>query len=122
MADINHVCVSGNLTRDAETRSTGSGLAVTSFTVASNERRKSISGDWEDYPNYFDCTMFGAYGASLQPYLTKGTKVFVGGSLRYSTWERDGQKRSKVEIIATDLVTPPKSKPMQQQQYEDIPF
>ena len=98
---INRATISGNLTRDAELRSTASGTPVLSFTVAVNDRRKSNqTGEWEDVPNFIDCTMFGTRAQSLSQYLTKGTKVAVEGKLRWSQWERDGQKRSKVEVMA----------------------
>lgn len=101
---INRVIISGNLTRDPELRSTQSGMAVLSFGVAVNDRRKNPStGEWEDYPNFVDCTMFGARANSLSQYLTKGTKVSIEGKLRWSQWERDGQKRSKLEVIVDEL-------------------
>lgn len=101
---INRVTISGNLTRDPELRQTQSGMAVLSFGVAVNDRRKNPStGEWEDYPNFVDCTMFGARANSLAQYLTKGTKVAIEGKLRWSQWERDGQKRSKLEVIVDEL-------------------
>ena len=101
---INRVIISGNLTRDPELRQTQSGMAVLSFGVAVNDRRKNPStGEWEDYPNFVDCTMFGARANSLAQYLSKGTKVSIEGKLRWSQWERDGQKRSKIEVIIDDI-------------------
>lgn len=101
---INRVIISGNLTRDPELRATQSGMDVLSFGVAVNDRRKNPStGEWEDYPNFVDCTMFGARARSLHQYLTKGTKVSIEGKLRWSQWERDGQKRSKLEVIVDEL-------------------
>ena len=101
---INRVVISGNLTRDPELRSTASGMAVMGFGVAVNDRRKNPqTGEWEDYPNFIDCTMFGARANSLHSHLTKGTKVTIEGKLRWSQWERDGQKRSKIEVIVDDL-------------------
>jgi len=101
---INRVIISGNLTRDPELRSTATGMPVLSFGVAVNDRRKNNqTGEWEDYPNFLDCTMFGTRAESLSRYLTKGTKVSIEGKLRWSQWERDGQKRSKVEIIVDEL-------------------
>ncbi len=101
---INRVMISGNLTRDAELRSTASGLPVLGFGVAVNDRRKNQqTGEWEDYPNFIDCTMFGPRAESLSRYLTKGTKVSIEGKLRWSQWERDGQKRSKIEVIVDEL-------------------
>ena len=101
---INRVMISGNLTRDAEIRSTQSGMAILGFGVAVNDRRKNQhTGEWEDWPNFVDCTMFGIRGEKLQPYLVKGTKVAIEGKLRYSSWETDGQRRSKLSVIVDDL-------------------
>jgi len=101
---INRVIISGNLTRDPELRSTASGMPVLGFGVAVNDRRKNQqTGEWEDYPNFIDCTMFGTRAQSLSQYLSKGTKVSIEGKLRWSQWERDGQKRSKLEVIVDEL-------------------
>lgn len=101
---INRVMISGNLTRDAEIRSTQSGMAILGFGVAVNDRRKNQqTGECEDYPNFVDCTMFGTRAEKLQPYLTKGSKVALEGKLRYSSWERGGQRRSKLGVIVDDL-------------------
>ena len=84
---INRVVISGNLTRDAELRQTQSGSSILAFGVAVNDRRKnSQTGEWEDYPNYIDCTMFGPRAEKLAQYLTKGLKVAIEGKLRYSSW------------------------------------
>ena len=101
---INRVIISGNLTRDPEVRRTQSSMAIMSFGVAVNDRRRNQqTGEWEDYPNFVDCTMFGNRAESLSNYLTKGLKVAIEGKLRYSTWERDGQKRSKLEVVVDEL-------------------
>ena len=101
---INRVIVSGNLTRDMEVRTTASGMPVGNFGIAVNDRRRnSATGEWEDVPNFFDCTLFGKRAESLQGYIGKGSKVAVEGKLRWSQWERDGQKRSKVEIVVDDV-------------------
>ncbi len=102
---INRVVISGNLTRDPELRATQSGMAVLKMGVAVNDRRKNPqSGEWEDVPNFFDVTVFGQRGESLSRFLSKGSKVAIEGKLRWSQWETpDGDKRSKVEIIADDI-------------------
>lgn len=101
---INRVTISGNLTRDAELRQTASGMAVLGFSVAVNDRRKNQQTEqWEDYPNYIDCSMFGTRAEKIAPYLSKGTKVAIAGKLRWSQWERDGQMRSKVEVIVDEI-------------------
>lgn len=101
---INRVIISGNLTRDPELRSTQSGTEVLSFGVAVNDRRKNPqTNEWEDYPNFVDCTMFGNRARSVSQYLAKGTKVAIEGKIRWSQWERDGQKHSKLSVIVDEL-------------------
>ncbi len=101
---INRVIISGNLTRDPELRSTASGTSVLALGVAVNDRRKnSQTGEWEDYPNFVDCTMFGARAEAVSKFLSKGQKVAIEGKLRWSQWERDGQKRSKIEVIVDEI-------------------
>ena len=100
---INHVTLAGNLTRDMEVRATASGYEVGNFGIAVNERRKN-GDEWEDVPNFFDCTMFGSRAGKLAQYLTKGTKVCVSGKLRWSQWQaKDGSNRSKVEVVVDDV-------------------
>ena len=102
---INRVNISGNLTRDPELRMTGSGTQILAFGVAVNDRRRNPqSGEWEDYPNYVDCVVFGARAEPLSRFLSKGSKVAVEGKLRYSSWEtKDGQKRSKLEVVVDEV-------------------
>lgn len=101
---INTVSISGNLGRDAELRRTKSGMSVLKFGVAVNERKKnSQTGEWEDYTNWIDCTMFGSRAEKIAEYLTKGTKVSIGGKLRWSQWERNGEKRSKIEVVVDEI-------------------
>lgn len=101
---INKATISGNLTRDPELRVTASGMPVLGFGVAVNDRRKNNkTGEWEDYPNFIDCTMFGARAESVSKFLSKGSKVAIEGKLRWSQWERDGEKRSKLEVIVDEI-------------------
>ena len=101
---INRVIVSGNLTREPGLRSTASGSQVLSFGMAVNDRRKNPhTGEWEDFPNFIDCTVFGARAEALSRLLSKGAKVAVEGKLRWSQWESNGQKRSKIEVIADEV-------------------
>ena len=102
---INRVIISGNLTREPELRSTASGMPVLGFGVAVNERYKNQqTGEWDDRPNYVDCTMFGNRAESVNKYLAKGSKVSIEGKLRWSQWEtKDGKKRSKIDVIVDEL-------------------
>lgn len=101
---INRCTLSGNLTRDPELRSTAGGTSVLSFSIAVNDRRKnSQTGEWEDYPNFVDCAMFGARAEAVGRFLAKGNKVAIEGKLRYSSWEKDGQRRSKLEVVVDEI-------------------
>ena len=103
---INRVNITGNLTRDPELRSTAGGMAVLGFGVAVNDRRKNQqTGQWEDYANFVDCTMFGNRAEALSRILRKGMKVAIEGKLRYSSWEdkNGGGRRSKIEIIPDEV-------------------
>jgi single-strand DNA-binding protein len=102
---INRVVISGNLTRDPELRSTGGGTSVLRLGVAVNDRRKNQqTGEWEEFPNFVDVTVFGARAEALSRFLTKGTKVAIEGKLRWSQWETpQGDKRSKLEVIADEI-------------------
>lgn len=115
---INHVSITGNLTRGPELRCTAGGTPVLSFGIAVNDRRKNASGQWEDVPNFFECVTFGNRAMALSDILTKGMKVAVAGKLHYSSWEKDGQKHSKVDIIAQEIELMQNRKPQQQQGYQ----
>lgn len=110
MSNINRVIISGRLTRDPDVRSTAGGTTVMGLGVAVNERRKNQqTGQWEDYTNFIDCTMFGARAESLSRILTKGMLVCIEGRLHWSSWERDGQKRSKIEVFVDEIELPSRS-------------
>lgn len=132
---INQVSITGNLTREPDLHNTAGGTAVLSFGIAVNDRRKNASGQWEDVPpNFFECVTFGNRATALSDILTKGMKVAIAGKLHYSSWEKDGQKHSKVDIIANEIELMQNRKPQQPQQdyqsgyqqqptmYDDIPF
>lgn len=106
---VNTVVVAGNLTRDIEVRRTQSGYPVVTFGIAVNDRKKNgQTGEWEDVPYFFDVTAFGERWEKLAEYFGKGSKVTVQGKLVQSTWQKDGQRRSKVEIVANEIELPPK--------------
>lgn len=139
---LNTCILSGNIGNDAEVRYTAGGMAITSFSLAVNHRRKQQDGSYADETSWVDCTMFGKRGESLKAngYLQKGAKLAVVGHLRMSTWEADGQRRRKLEVIVENVISmtnyrqpqqPQAQQPYQaqpQQAYvpdvynEDIPF
>jgi single-strand DNA-binding protein len=99
--NINRVVLTGNLTRDPELRSTQSGMSVCSLRVACNTRRKGPSGDWEDKPNFFDVTVWGAQGENCARFLSKGRPVAVDGRLEWREWQdNNGNNRQAIDIVA----------------------
>ena len=100
--NINRVILTGNLTRDPELRSLPSGMSVCSLRIASNTRRKNgSSGEWEDKPNFFDITVWGAQGENCSRFLSKGRPVAIDGRLEWREWTaQDGAKRQSVEVVA----------------------
>jgi len=102
MADTNIVVLIGRLTKDAEIKYTSGGQPVCKFSIAVNRRKKN--GDqWEDEANFFDIVLWGRQAESLNQYLLKGKQVSVNGELRQDRWQQDGQNRSKVEVIASNI-------------------
>ena len=100
--DINEWIGIGRLTRDAELKYTSGGMAVCKFAIALNRRIKK--GDsWEDEANFVDIVLWGKSGESLNAYLVKGKQVAVKGELHQNRWEQDGQPRSKIEIVASNV-------------------
>jgi len=100
--DINSVAIVGNLTRDAELKSTAGGASVSKFSIAVNRRRKN--GDqWESEASYFDVQLWGKQAEALSQYLVKGKQVGVSGELRQERWQQDGQNRSRVVIAAGNV-------------------
>ncbi|HUB36883.1 MAG TPA: single-stranded DNA-binding protein [Solirubrobacteraceae bacterium] len=103
--NINRVVMTGNLTADPELRSLPSGMSVCSLRIACNTRRKNGStGEWEDKPNYFNVTVWGAQGENAARYLSKGRPVAIDGRLEWREWEaQDGTKRQATDIIADSV-------------------
>lgn len=123
MRNINRVAISGNLSREPEVRRTQSGMAILNVGVAVNDSRKNSQTDeWEDYTNWIDCVMIGARAEKVAPMLHKGQKVFIEGKLRYTSWERDGQKRSKVEVVIDQIEFASKRETKQEAESEYEPF
>lgn len=116
---INHVVISGCLTSEPRQTSTTSGTTVVRFGLAVSDRRKNNkTGEWDDYTHYVDCTMFGKFAERMVVYLHKGVRVTVEGKLNYSSWEKDGQRHSKLDVIVNELVPPQQPR---QQQYAPQP-
>ncbi len=100
---INMVTLMGNLTRDPELRQTPNGQSVCSFSLALNRSYKDASGEWKELTDYVNIIAWAALGERVSQYLAKGRRCLVVGRLQSSSWEQDGQKRSKIEVVANDV-------------------
>lgn len=102
---INKVMISGRITRDPELRVTAGGMSVLTIGVAVNERKRNANGEFEDYANFVECSVFGKRADALAKYLAKGTKVVIEGHLHYSSWEdKNGSgRRSKLTVYVDEL-------------------
>jgi single-strand DNA-binding protein len=93
----------GNLTRDPDLRQTPTGQNVCSFSLALNRSYKDQSGEWKDATDFVDIVAWGPLGERVAQYLSKGRRCFVQGRLQSRSWEQDGQKRNKLEVLANDV-------------------
>ena len=100
---VNQVVLMGNLTRDPELRQTPNGQNVCSFSIALNRSYKDGSGEWQEATDYVDIVAWGPLGERVSQYLSKGRRALIQGRLQSRNWEQEGQKRSKVEVIASDV-------------------
>ena len=99
VASVNKVVLIGNLTRDPELTHTASGAAVASFGLAVNRKYKQ-GDEWKEDVCFVDITTWGNLADNCSKYISKGSPVFVEGRLNLGTWEKDGEKRSKLDVVA----------------------
>lgn len=100
---FNQVILMGNLTRDPELKAIPSGQSVCQFSLALNRSYKDASGEWKEATDYIDVVSWGPLAERVAQYCQKGKQVLVNGRLQSRSWEQDGQKRSKVEVLAQDV-------------------
>jgi single-strand DNA-binding protein len=100
---FNQVILMGNLTRDPELRQIPSGQSVCSFSIALNRSYKNAEGEWQEATDFVDIVAWAQLAERVAQYLTKGRPVLISGRLQSRSWEKDGQKRSKLEVVAQDV-------------------
>lgn len=100
---INRVILLGNLTRDVEMRYMPSGDGIASFGLATSRRWKDKNGERKEEAEFHNITIFGGLAKVCGEYLKKGSKVYVEGRIKTETWEKDGEKRSRVVIIGENM-------------------
>jgi single-strand DNA-binding protein len=101
MGSVNKVILVGNLGRDAELKFTPSGFPISSFSLATTDRRRDKDNNWQEKTEWHRIKLLGKQAESLQDYLKKGKQIYVEGRLETRSWDdKDGQKKYMTEIIA----------------------
>ena len=101
--NLNKVMLIGNLTRDPELKYTPSGTAVAEFGLAVNRNYKQ-GDEWKKDVCYIDITVWSRQAENCAEYLKKGSQVFIEGRLRFNSWESEGKKRSKLDVVADNVL------------------
>jgi single-strand DNA-binding protein len=103
---VNKVILIGNLGKDPEVKYTPSGTTVAKFSLATNERYKDKSGEWQDRTEWHNIVAWQRLAEIVGEYVKKGSKLYIEGRLQTSSWDdkESGQKRYKTEVVANDLV------------------
>lgn len=119
MNDTNLVVITGGLVRDIDLKYTPRGTAVADFSLACTGSDK-VGEQWKERVDYFDCVVFGRQAENCAEYLKKGSQVLVEGSLRLEKWEtKEGEKRSKVKVVARAVQFQGKPKPAKKEEPKD---
>lgn len=100
---LNQVTLLGRLTRDPELRQTPNGASVASFSLALNRSFKDSAGEWQEQTDFIDCVAWGPLAERLEKMVKRGQRLLVNGRLSQRSWEQDGQKRNKVEVVINDM-------------------
>jgi len=103
VASFNKVILLGNLTRDIELRTTQGGTALAKFGMAINRKYSTQNGEQKEEVCFVDLTAFGRQAEVLNQYVKKGSQLFVEGRLQYSTWEKDGVKKNKLDVVVENF-------------------
>lgn len=121
--NVNSVTISGNVGKDPVLNQTRSGTPVCTVSVCVNSKKKQ-GEEWIDKPNWVSVVVFGRLAEQVTDRLSKGSHVIIHGRLDQSTWEKDGEKRSTLEVIADTIDFPPRTAPQQDEVLygEEVPF
>lgn len=93
----------GNIWRDPEVKTTGGGTTIANFSIATTDRIKDAQGNWQDRTEWTDLVAFGRTAEIVRDYVRKGSKIYVEGRLQTRSWEKDGQKHYRTEVVIGEL-------------------
>ena len=106
---LNKAMVFGNLTRDPEMKALPSGMSVCSFSLATNRVYNDRDGKRQESTDYHNIVVFGKQAETVSKYLTKGSSAYVEGRMQTRSWEKDGQKQYRTEVVADRVQFGPRS-------------
>ena len=128
----------GNIGKDPEIKSTSGGTLVANFSIATTDRRKDSAGNWQDQTEWTNLVALGRTAEIVRDYVKKGSKLYVEGKLQTRSWEKDGQKHYRTEVLvnvlsllsgrdeenkaSTSRVVEPTTSPGFDDDSDDIPF
>ena len=102
---VNKVILLGNVGKDPEIRATGGGMQVAKFTLATTEKTKDQTGNWNDKTEWHNLVAFGRTAEIVRDYVKKGSQLYIEGKISTSSWDdkESGQKKYRTEILVNDL-------------------
>lgn len=101
---INSVALLGNVGRDPETKTLPSGTVASTFSLATSERYKDKDGEWQDVSEWHNIVSYGKVAEVIRDYVSKGSKLYIQGKLTTRSWEKDGQKHYRTEVVVSEIV------------------
>ena len=104
MRTVNKVLLMGNLGKNPEVKATGGGTTVANFSIATSDRRKDAQGNWQDETQWHELVAFGRTAEVVRDYVHKGSKLYVEGKIQTRSWEKDGQKHYRTEVLVNEMV------------------
>lgn len=108
MSNFNNVVLAGRITKDPDLKYTTEGKGVCNFTLAINDYWLDKAGKKQETTTFVDCECWGKIAENTAEYMKKGSGLILGGRLKLDRWEKDGQKRSKLKVVATTVKFFPK--------------
>ena len=100
---LNRVSLIGSLGSDVELKHTPQGVAVASFSMATNEGYKDQSGQWQDKTEWHRIVLWRGMAETASKFLKKGSKIYLEGKLQTRNWDKDGQKHYTTEIVGSSM-------------------
>lgn len=100
---MNRVFIAGRIGRDIELRQTGNGMSVATISVATNESYKDKEGNWQKNTEWHRVTAFGKKAETIAKHFQKGSRIYLEGKLKTNSWEKDGQKQYRIDIILSEF-------------------